>query len=99
MVDAAEKVPQEDTLKQVIQVASPRVDAVIAKVYHKSRSDCLELFRAGKVYVNGRLCENNSKPLEAGDVVNARGYGKFRLSGEPHATRKGKLAIEAEVYP
>lgn len=53
----------------------------------------------GKVYVNGRLCENNSKPLEAGDVVNARGYGKFRISGEPHATRKGKLAIEAEVYP
>ena len=68
-------------------------------LYNKSRSDCLELFRAGKVYVNGRLCENNSKSLEAGDVVNARGYGKFRISGEPHATRKGKLAIEAEVYP
>ena len=84
---------------RVIQVASPRVDAVISKVYNKSRSDCLELFRVGKVYVNGRLCENNSKPLEAGDVVNARGYGKFRISGEPHATRKGKLAIEAEVYP
>lgn len=33
------------------------------------------------------------------EVVNARGYGKFRISGEPHATRKGKLAIEAEVYP
>ena len=49
--------------------------------------------------MNGRLCENNSKPLEAGDVVNARGYGKFCISGEPHATRKGKLAIEAEVYP
>ena len=49
--------------------------------------------------MNGRLCENNSKPLEAGDVVNARGYGKFRINGEPHATRKGKLAIEAEVYP
>ena len=53
----------------------------------------------GKVYVNGRLCENNSKTLEQGDVVNARGYGKFRVSGEPHATRKGKLAIETEVYP
>ena len=99
VVDAAAEVPQEEPVRQVIQVASPRVDAVIAKVYNKSRSDCLELFRAGKVYVNGRLCENNSKPLEAGDVVNARGYGKFRISGEPHATRKGKLAIEAEVYP
>ena len=99
VVDAAVEVPQEEPVRQVIQVASPRVDAVISKVYNKSRSDCLELFRAGKVYVNGRLCENNSKPLEAGDVVNARGYGKFCISGEPHATRKGKLAIEAEVYP
>ena len=99
VVDAAAEVPREEPVRQVIQVASPRVDAVISKVYNKSRSDCLELFRAGKVYVNGRLCENNSKPLETGDVVNARGYGKFRISGEPHATRKGKLAIEAEVYP
>ena len=99
VVDAAAEVPREEPVRQVIQVASPRVDAVISKVYNKSRSDCLELFRVGKVYVNGRLCENNSKPLEAGDVVNARGYGKFRISGEPHATRKGKLAIEAEVYP
>lgn len=99
VVDVAAEVPQEEPVRQVIQVASPRVDAVISKVYNKSRSDCLELFRVGKVYVNGRLCENNSKPLEAGDVVNARGYGKFRISGEPHATRKGKLAIEAEVYP
>ena len=79
VVDAAAEVPQEEPVRQVIQVASPRVDAVISKVYNKSRSDCLELFRAGKVYVNGRLCENNSKPLEAGDVVNARGYGKFRI--------------------
>lgn len=99
MVDAANEVPEEEPVKQVIQVASPRVDAVISKVYNKSRSDCLELFRAGKVYVNGRLCENNSKSLEQGDVVNARGYGKFRISGEPHATRKGRLAIETEVYP
>ena len=99
IVDAAAEVPEEEPLRQVIQVAGPRVDAVISKVYNKSRSDCLELFRAGKVYVNGRLCENNSKALEQGDVVNARGYGKFRISGEPHATRKGKLAIETEVYP
>ena len=99
VVDAANEVPEEEPQKQVIQVASPRVDAVISKVYNKSRSDCLELFRTGKVYVNGRLCENNSKSLEQGDVVNARGYGKFRISGEPHTTRKGKLAIETEVYP
>lgn len=64
VVDAAAEVPQEEPVRQVIQVASPRVDAVISKVYNKS-SDCLELFRAER-YMNGRLCENNSKPLETG---------------------------------
>lgn len=66
VVDAAAEVPREEPLTQVIQVASPRVDAVISKVYNKSRSDCLELFRAGKVYVNGRLCEIIPSPWRRG---------------------------------
>uniref|UniRef100_UPI0040568136 YlmH/Sll1252 family protein n=1 Tax=Acetatifactor sp. TaxID=1872090 RepID=UPI0040568136 len=93
-----EEIPKEEPEKCSIQVSSMRVDAVIAKVYNKSRSDCLELFRTGKVFVNGRLCENNSRALKAGEVVNARGYGKFVMSGELRETRKGKLSIEVEVY-
>ena len=81
-----------------IQVQSLRVDAVLAKVYNVSREKSLELFRAGKVYVNGRLCENNSRLLKTGETVNARGYGKFTLTKEPRETRKGKLAVEAAVY-
>ncbi len=92
-----------DTLKEepvpvTIQVNSLRVDAVLAKVYNMSREKSLELFRAGKVYVDGRLCENNSRQLKAGETVNARGYGKFTLTGEPRETRKGKLSAVAAVY-
>ena len=71
---------------------------MIAKVYNKSRNDCLELFRTGKVFVNGRLCENNSKLLKIGETVNARGYGKFIFAGEPRETRKGKLAVAVKVF-
>lgn len=81
-----------------VQVQSLRVDAVLAKVYNLSREKSLELFRAGKVYVNGRLCENNSRPLGPKETVNARGFGKFVLRGEVRETRKGKLSIEAAVY-
>lgn len=81
-----------------IQVQSLRVDAVLAKVYNMSREKSLELFRSGKVYVNGRLCENNSRTLKAGETVNARGFGKFTLKGEPRETKKGKLSVEAAVY-
>ena len=81
-----------------VQVQSLRADAVLARVYNMSREQSLELFRTGRVYVNGRNCENNSRQLGSGDTVNARGYGKFTLTGELRETRKGKLSVEAAVY-
>ncbi len=90
--------PREKPDLVSIQVQSLRVDAVLARVYNMSRERSLELFRAGKVYVNGRLCENNSRLLKPSETVNARGYGKFRINGEPRETRKGRLAVEAAVY-
>ena len=89
---------EEEPDKQIVQVPSMRVDAVIAKIYNKSRSDCLELFRTGKVFIDGRLCENNARLLKPGESVNARGYGKFVVEGDIRETRKGKLAIQAAVY-
>lgn len=93
-----ESIPRKEPEAVSVQVQSLRVDAVLAKVYNMSREKSLELFRTGKVYVNGRLCENNSRILKAGETVNARGFGKFTLKGEPRETRKGKLSVEAAVY-
>lgn len=98
MVEDMGDLPKEEPLTVSIQVQSMRVDGVVAKVYNLSREKSLDLFRAGKVYVNGRICGNNSRQLEIGETVNARGYGKFVLTGEPRETRKGKLAVEAAVY-
>lgn len=98
MTEEYAEIPEEEPEMRSVQVSSMRIDAVIAKVYNKSRSDCLELFRAGKVFVNGRLCENNSRLLKAGETVNARGYGKFTATGELRETRKGKLSVEVAVY-
>ncbi|MCM1193413.1 MAG: YlmH/Sll1252 family protein [Butyrivibrio sp.] len=95
--NAGESVREEPEIV-CVQVQSLRVDGVLSKVYNMSREKSLELFRAGKVFVNGRLCENNARTLKAGDIVNARGYGKFRLEEGARETRKGKLAIEAAVY-
>nr|WP_300839717.1 YlmH/Sll1252 family protein [uncultured Acetatifactor sp.] len=91
-------IPQEEPEIICVQVPSLRVDAVMARVCHLSRDRSLDLFRAGKVYVDGRLCENNSRQLKCGETVNARGYGKFILIGEPRETRKGKLAMDVAVY-
>lgn len=98
VTESAEDLVQEEPEIVCVQVQSVRVDAVLSKVYNMSREKSLDLFRAGKVFVNGRICENNARTLKAGDVVNARGYGKFRLEAGSRETRKGKLAIEAAVY-
>jgi RNA-binding protein YlmH len=86
-------------LKEVtIQVASPRADAVIAKVYNLSRKDTIPYFTEKKVSVNGHIVENNDKLLAAGDTVSVRGFGKFNLINEGGLSKKGKLNLNVEVF-
>ena len=54
--------------------------------------------RMAFVYVDGRLCENNSRQLKGGETVNLRGYGKFLFTGERRETRKGKLSVKVLLY-
>ena len=84
--------------KMSLSVSSARIDAVIAKLYNLPRSQSLELFRAGRVYVNGRLTENNSYALKEGDGVTARGFGRFFYEGEQGETRKGRIRVGVAVY-
>lgn len=98
LVANMQEIPEEEPERITVQVPSLRVDACISKVYNKSRNDCLELFRTGKVFVNGRCLENNSKTIKIGDTINARGYGKFKIVDEPRTTKKGKLSVEVDVY-
>lgn len=93
-----EEIPEEEPKLRTVQASSMRIDGVISKVYNKSRSECLDLFRGGKIFLNGRLCENPSALLKKNDVVNARGYGKFVVSGDVRETRKGKLSIAVAVF-
>ncbi|MFI3212071.1 MAG: YlmH/Sll1252 family protein [Eubacteriales bacterium] len=88
----------KEKLRKEITVSSQRIDAVIAKVYNVSRTKSLDLFRLRNVFANGRVLENNSYLLKAGDVISVRGYGKFIYSGVQYETKKGKVAIAVELY-
>lgn len=81
-----------------IQAASERLDGIIAKAYQLSREKSLLLFREKKIYVNGRVQENNSSIPKTGDIVSVRGYGRFRYDGMSHTTRKGKCNIILSFY-
>ena len=97
-VKAADYLSAPVTEEVSLSVSSLRIDSVISKVYNIARSQSLELFRAGRVYVNGRATENNSYPLKSGDAVTARGYGRFVYIGEQGETRKGKIRVCVQVY-
>lgn len=89
----------EPTLEpKVIQVSSERADGTVARVFNLSRADSLELFQKELVFVNGRLCTENAKLLNTGDVVSARGYGKFRVDELLNVSKKGKQNIRVLIY-
>ena len=84
--------------EQQILAASSRVDAVIAGVYNLSRAQAAELFRSRRVFINGRLCDNNSLKLQAEDVVSVRGHGRFIFDGLNYLSNKGKQNLQIRRY-
>lgn len=89
---------EEDMEKLTIQISSERIDAVAAKVYRLSRNESIDYFRQKKVFVNGKLCENNSYILKEKDMVTLRGLGKFIYTGRGSLSRKGKINTEVLKY-
>ena len=98
VVEKEEAAGESDIERKEILAASERIDGVIASVYNKSRSQCVLLFREHKVYVNGKLYENNSGILKENDMVSVRGFGRFRYMGIQKSTAKGKYRIEILLY-
>ena len=79
-------------------VSSLRLDAVAASGFRLARGKAAALIESGKVQLNWRECVKPDKLLEAGDVVSARGFGKFELSEVGGLTRKGRISIVLQVY-
>ena len=79
-------------------VASPRFDAIVGGATKVSRSEALNLFKAKKITLNGRLCERNSMSLKDGDIFSIRGYGKFKFCGAGNETRKGRVYVNLQRY-
>lgn len=79
-------------------VASERLDGLVAQIYNLSRSQSLTLFRDKKVFVNGKLTENNSRSCKPGEIINVRGFGKFIYDGIGYTTKKGKQRVKIRIY-
>lgn len=81
-----------------ILVSAPRIDAVVATICKLSRSKACDLFKEKKIYLNNRICENNSYMLKTGNVLSIRGVGKYIYDGEGGKTRKDRVYVKFKRY-
>lgn len=81
-----------------LNTASLRLDAIIGEVYARSRSQSQQIIKDRKVFVNGRLCENNSYTVKPEDTVTVRGTGKFIFDSVINNTKKGRYNIIVKIF-
>ncbi len=86
------------TRRLVIQVASQRMDALVAHGFHLSRGEAQSLFPAGKVFLDGAACPRPDAEPRDGQIVSVRGLGRFRFQGAEGQSKKGKWNTVIEIY-
>lgn len=79
-------------------VASVRLDSMLASVYKLSRGDSQQLIISGKVFVDGKAMENLSISPVEGSIISVRGLGRFKYEGIDRTTRKGRLEILVRIF-
>ena len=86
-------------LKDVnVSCASDRIDLMISKIYNLSRNQSNELFKTNSVYINDKLCTNNSYFLKENDIVSLKGYGRFCFIESTGVTKKGNKMFLIKKY-
>ncbi len=99
--EVAEAPPEGElfrTERRVIQVASERMDALVAHAFHLSRGNAQSLFSSGRVFLDGAECLSTDAVPESGQIVSVRGMGRFRFLGAESRSKKGKMNTVIEIY-
>jgi len=79
-------------------VMSLRLDAVAAVGFSLSRGKAAELIASGRLQLNHVDCLKGDRTVAQGDVVTARGLGKFVLSEVGGQSKKGRTVITILRY-
>lgn len=94
-----DRLEAEDNSEIITAVASSmRLDAVLAALSNKSRSQVKEALEAGEVRLNWHEEEKGESPLKVGDILSLRRFGRVKLlSVQP--SKKGRLRVEGQFWP
>ena len=79
-------------------VASERLDCVVASIFNLSREKAQNLIKGGAVEYNYETASKIDEKTSAGDIISARGFGKFIIRDISQATKKGRIRLFADKY-
>ena len=97
---AAGEVPElaPQFLNMTVNIASERLDLIIAAAAGLKREQAKKLLDAEKVFVNGRLVSSPGHKLKEGDEFVIRGFGKYIYAGIEGTTKKGRVVVSLKKY-
>lgn len=81
-----------------LNIASERMDLVVAGASGTSRDVAKKLLSDEKVFVNGRVVSSAGHKINEGDELVIRGFGKFIYDGVSSTSRKGRCNIALRKY-
>ncbi len=79
-------------------VASERLDCVVASLFNLSREKAQNLIKGGFVDFNYECAVKIDANVQCGDIISARGYGKFIVRDLSQTTKKGRIRLFADKY-
>ena len=92
------RVPEQKVKEIRDTVATLRLDAVTAAGFSMSRGKAAELIAAGRVQKNYREVTKGDASVAQGDVISARGLGKFEVAEVGGLSKKGRAGILLRRY-
>ena len=82
---------------KTINVASMRLDAVVAKAINKSREDACELIKSGLVLINHKECLNVTHTVKIKDLLSIRKFGRVEILEDLGLSKKNRIILEISV--
>ena len=84
--------------EEQLNVASERLDAVVAAFCGLARGKADALLNAEKVFVNSLPEKRGDRHLKEGDIFSVRGFGKGIYDGISKETKKGRYYVTVRRY-
>lgn len=89
--------PKDDSVDEVVNVQSLRIDTIIATVYDLSRQLAKSLVEHGKVQLNWVSNRNASTFVTMNDTLSVRGYGRVRVNDIMGKSKNNKYILFVNV--